>query len=510
MVPTKYLVFISSTFKHMEKARKSAIAGVSDARHIPISLDNFAPQNASDLEVIKQEVDTCQIYILLLGPTYGEIPKGGDRSYIEVEFDLAEKANRWIMVFTLSWQEILEQRQEFLRDDRYRRELENTSKLEAFYRRIRSGKHFYRTWSGDNVEQIRRDVGRKLTELPFLKDAPKGLVPEPDAFGEIVDSVTENEFLRKMVEAIRNFEKLYDRIRRNVEAKRKAAAFVAERYGAAMESDSTRGIFFESGSSVVFVADELPKSLWEKIEFGLHGEPSKRISTNNVLVYLLLWLSKGVPCASFPWGVPEETYGASYGPIGELKEREPRFDGCPLDPLARNAIASLGEAGLALTPENTSLIITAASGLQLGEAHEIVGETGYAVPETVRKAVEGCYGPHVGSYKNKVLKRYLYETGIPTVLVLDSSKIDCPIDVGKCHFIFGEDLTWDEVVRRHPLALCVGCKSRELDALRERVTATLPGLEIVTSAQVRRYSALLARNEEFQKAFPEFVPVAAA
>src|ERR1700704_4289375 len=76
MATPKYLAFISSTFKHMEEARKAALSGVSDSQHIPISLDDFTPQNASDMEVIKREVLNCQIYILLLGPTYGEIPKG--------------------------------------------------------------------------------------------------------------------------------------------------------------------------------------------------------------------------------------------------------------------------------------------------------------------------------------------------------------------------------------------------------------------------------------------------
>jgi hypothetical protein len=505
MVAPKYLAFISSTFKHMEAARKAAVAGVSDAQHIPISLDNFTPQSASDVEVIKREVQNCQIYILLLGPTYGEIPQGKEKSYIEIEFELAEQANRWVMVFTLSWNDILARRKELLGDDKYRQELENTSKLENFYRRVRDGKHFFRTWQWSDTEQIRREVGRALTWLPYQPNAPKGLVPEPDVFSEIVDSVTQNEFLRGMVSSIRSFEVLYDRTQKNVEAKVKAADFLSECYTARMESDETRGIFFESGSSVAFVADTLPKSLWRKVVFGKQGEPSKKVSTNNVLVYLLLWLSKGVPCVNFPWGVPEKTYGASYGPIGELVERKPSFKGEALDKPALDAIASLGKARLALALENTSLIITAASGLQLGERHTIVSETGYRVPDHVQAAVDRCFGPHVGSYKNKILKRYLYQTKIPTVLVVDSSKIDCPIDVGKCHFVFGNDLEWRTILEEHPLALCIGCESDELARIEEMLRQAMPGFEIITCGQERRYSALIARNEVFKTAFPEEV-----
>jgi Domain of unknown function (DUF4062) len=505
MAIPKYLVFVSSTFKNMEEARKAAISGVSDARHLPISLDNFAPQNSSDMDVIKREVKNCQIYILILGPTYGEIPSGHEKSYIEIEFDLAEQANRYVLVFTLQWKDIIEVRKGLLGDDKHRQELENTGKLEKFYKRVRNGKHFYKTWRWNDTDQIRREVGCALTELPYLPNAPKGLIPEPDFHGDLVDSVTQNEFLRGMVSAIRSFDKLYDRTQQNVESKTKAAEFLAELYSTRMESDLTKGIFFESGSSVAFVADTLPWDLWRKVVFGKHGEPSKRISTNNVLVYLLLWLSKGVPCAHFPWGVPESTYGASYGPIGELVDREPNFEGKHLDKAALDAIKSLGSAKLALTAENTSLIITAASGLQLGRRHDITSEKGYRIPDHVRATVEKCFGPHVGSYKNKILKRYLYQTKIPTVLVMDKSKVNCPIDVRKCHFIFGSDLSWEEVLADHPLALCVGCKTEELNELTDEVGATMPGFEIVPSEQTRMFSALIARNKAFETAFPEMM-----
>ena len=106
--------------------------------------------------------------------------------------------------------------------------------------------------------------------------------------------------------------------------------------------------FSESGSSVAFVVKSLPNSLWQKISFGNEGEPNKQISTNNVLVYLLLWLNKGVPCTQFPWGLPEKTYGASFGPVGVLDARDPNYDGTPLNKRARDAIKNLGESRLAL------------------------------------------------------------------------------------------------------------------------------------------------------------------
>ena len=121
----------------------------------------------------------------------------------------------------------------------------------------------------------------------------------------------------------------------------------------------------------------------------------------------------------------------------------------------------------------------------------------------MQAAVDNCFGPHVGSFKNKILKRYLYQTGIPTVLVVDSSKIDCPIDVGKCHFVFGNDLAWESVLEKHPLALCIGCESEELVKIVDMVRRAMPNFEIITCGQARRFSALIARNAAFESAFPE-------
>jgi hypothetical protein len=498
----KYQVFISSAFKNMEEARKAAIAGVSDCHHIPIALENFAPQSASDLEVIKSAVADCQIYILILGPTYGAIPKDKDKSYTHIEYELAKKAGQEILVFPLNWEDIKAERKN-LDPGQDSTELANTEKLKAFWEQVQSGDHFCRQWKLDAPEEIRLFVLMALKDLPLRNNPPRGLVPEAEFQQEFIDSLTENQFLRDTVTAIRSFDKLYQRTSTNIDTKLRAAEFLAQRYHARMASDETKGIFFESGSSVAFIVKSLPESLWHNIKFGKEGEPNKQISTNNVLVYLMLWLNKGVPCTQFPWGLPEKTYGASFGPVGVLDPREPSYEGKSLNKRARDAIKNLGEARLALNRGNTSLIIAAASGLQLSNEHKIVGDEGYPTPESLKSAVEKCFGPHVGSYNNKVFKRYLYETKLPTILVVDGLKIDSPIDVRKCHFIFDEELTWSEVIADYPLALCIGCRTDDLGKLESVLREKMTGFEVITTEKARAFSALIARNNPFKKEFPE-------
>jgi len=502
MINRKYQVFISSTFKYMEGARKAAVSGVSDCNHIPIALENFAPESASDLEVIKRAVSDCPIYVLILGPTYGAIPTGRNKSYTHIEYEMAVKAGREILVFPLNKDDILGERKKLdpIQDIE---ELKNTDKLLNFWKEVQSGPHFCRQWRIDTPDEIRRFVLIALKDLPTRANPPRGLVPEAEFQQDLIDSLSENEFLRDTLTAIRSFKKLYARTSTNVDAKVRAAEFLAQRYHARMASSDTKGIFFESGSSVAYIVKSLPQSLWKNIKFGKEGEPNKHISTNNTLVYLMLWLNIGVPCTLFLWGLPEETYGASFGPVGVLDPRAPAYDGMGLNTRARSAIKNLGDAGLALNRDNTSLIIATASGLQLSENHILEGDENFDIPDDLKIAVNKCFGPHVGSYNNKVFKRYLYETQLPIMLIFDSTKIDSVIDIRKCHFIFDKELPWHNVMENNPLAFCVGCQTEELDKLKTAIQKETGGFNVITTPKSHPYSALIARNSAFMKEFPE-------
>ncbi len=502
MITRKYQAFISSPFKEMEDARKAAIAGVSDANHIPIALDNFAPESTSDLSVIKRVVEECHVYILILGPYYGTCPAGSDKSYTEIEYDLACNAGRYVLVFVLAPEDVEKQREklDFTKDEK---ELSNTTRLKDFHARVSGGKHFARYWHFKDTESIRRFVAIRLTDLPHTVDAPRGLVQETSLSPDLLDSLANNEFVRDTVAAIRSFDKLYNRTTTNVYSKIGAAEFLAETYHARMESRNTKGIFFESGSSIAFLARALPDTLWQSVKYGVQGDPKPQITTNNALVYLHLWLNKGIPCAQFPWGTPEKTYGASYGPIGLLREKKPNYKGEQLNNRAKSAIRSLETARLALTPENTSLIIMATSGLQLGQNHTIIADDGYVVPEDVIASVKNCFGPHVGSYYNKVFKRYLFERKIPTIIMLDSKKIDSPIDIRKCHFICDTELPWNKILHEQPIAFCIGFKTENTDLIIDTIVKSMDGFQIIVSDKTRPYSALIARNKLFCELFNE-------
>src|SRR3974377_2399568 len=104
------------------------------------------------------------------------------------------------------------------------------------------------------------------------------------------------------------------------------------------------------------------------------------------------------------------------------------------------------------------LLLAAASGLQLSSDHKLKFPDGVidSRKEELADQLSRCYGPHVGSYRNKVFKRFMYATKLPMMIFVSDDKIDCEIEVGKCHFILDSELTWSSFYREYPLAFCVG------------------------------------------------------
>jgi hypothetical protein len=110
-----------------------------------------------------------------------------------------------------------------------------------------------------------------------------------------------------------------------------------------------------------------------------------------------------------------------------------------------------------------ALLLGAASGLQIGKQLNLKFLDGLDATrqKDLRDQLLHCRGPHVGSYHNKVFKRFMYETGLPLAIFLTGEKIDCKIEVGRCHFVLDSWLTWENFCSNHPVAFCIGCRQEE-------------------------------------------------
>jgi len=493
----RYQVFISSTFQDLQEERKGAIEAVFERGHIPIALERFSPANDSDLQVIKKAMADSQVYVLILGHRYGEIIPEKNISFTELEYDLAQEYGLFTLVFLMEKSVINEKRKTLDPNNvKDKNELSNYDRLMTFHTKIAN--HFRKIFiPGPEFKYL---VQLALADGLCVWNKP-GFVREPIDL-TVIEGV-KNEFISDIVYELRSFKKLYIRLELQAEKKRGAAKFFVERYMDRLV-DKKVSLFLESGSTICFLAKEMAGALKKNVILSDDGSPNIQISTNNVLAYLLLWLNARIPCTKFPWSPPvETTYGAAYGGLENLVELSPDYSLPPLDANAWREVDRLLKTPFTLTSmKRPTLLCGAASGLQLTADHKFKFTEPALLDirkKELQEQLDKCYGPHVGSYHNKVFKRFMYATKIPIVIFITGDKIDSEIEVGKCHFILDRKLDWEYFIREHPLAFCVGCENGEKRRYVEMFQKL--GFEVIEQNNASTISSFIARNAVFISEF---------
>lgn len=95
----KYQVFISSTYLDLKEERSKAMSAVLTAGCIPAGMEAFVAQDEEQFSVIKQIIDLCDFYILIIGGRYGSINPVTGKSYTEMEYDYAVSKGIPVFVF---------------------------------------------------------------------------------------------------------------------------------------------------------------------------------------------------------------------------------------------------------------------------------------------------------------------------------------------------------------------------------------------------------------------------
>lgn len=94
-----YQIFVSSTFRDLEKERQEVIAAVVGSGNMPIGMEYFPSTNATPFEYIKTMLEKSDYYILILAGKYGSIDENTGLSYTELEYDYAQQLGIPTMVF---------------------------------------------------------------------------------------------------------------------------------------------------------------------------------------------------------------------------------------------------------------------------------------------------------------------------------------------------------------------------------------------------------------------------
>jgi hypothetical protein len=208
----------------------------------------------------------------------------------------------------------------------------NHERLKRFHERLKV--HYRQFWRP--TEDFKYEVLRALDDnLPQC--GRRGFILEPKY---LIDT-DDNEFIVDIVSELKGFETMHKRVVQERDQKRALSQVFRRQYADRIITHKV-GLFFESGSTVAYVAKELADLLSTEVRIAEHAVPNITISTNNVLAYLLLWLKMGIPCSPFSWSAPkEETYGAWYGGLERLELQDPDYNGSSLDDTSQQEIRNL-------------------------------------------------------------------------------------------------------------------------------------------------------------------------
>jgi hypothetical protein len=95
----KYQFFISSTYIDLVEERKEVIQAILELDCIPVGMELFPAANEDQWTLIKELIDSCDYYLLIVGGRYGSLNSEGI-SYTQMEYDYALKKGIPVIAFT--------------------------------------------------------------------------------------------------------------------------------------------------------------------------------------------------------------------------------------------------------------------------------------------------------------------------------------------------------------------------------------------------------------------------
>lgn len=94
----RYQVFVSSTFEDLQEERKIVIQALLENDCIPAGMELFPASNEEQWSFIKDVINDCDYYLLIIGGRYGSTNDDGI-SYTQMEYEYAKQIGKPIIAF---------------------------------------------------------------------------------------------------------------------------------------------------------------------------------------------------------------------------------------------------------------------------------------------------------------------------------------------------------------------------------------------------------------------------
>ncbi len=458
-----FRIFISSPYEDLKKLRKEIFSRLQQTGHIPRGMELFDAGNEEDIKVIADTIWNSDIYIVVIGHRYGSISDKYQLSYTELEYRIAKLAQKPVIPFLLENKENSIKRSQLLGSGT--KESKREKKFDKAYLAFRKLVIERANPSGGN--RLYRNFGTNLQLSPQIIDAVNNLINNSgEELGgltteaDILGSMANNPLAREAIRTLKKYEKLYQRCTEKPNLKRGLARYFWDEAFAEIVEKKIFRVFFESGSTPVFVADEFRKAVANS---GINSLEEWDVSTNNGLIHLRFAFAgstndQNIAAKLVPPGRPDGEHGATFGDLSHV----PKYHLRPKKSIPSVVNLAIKKVAKKISGERKepTLILAATTGLSL------------------KRKAGVPLGPFVADYENQLFKHALLRTGSPIVFFMDEGKTTIEFEKKHRSICFGP-IDWIDICRRHPLAICIGCSS---EASRSTIRNNLRTLGLVYQA----------------------------
>lgn len=192
----RYQVFFSSTYIDLQAERQQVMQALLELDCIPSGMELFPAADDDQWNLIKQVIDDCDYYLVIIGGRYGSIGKGGMKSYTQMEYEYAVAKNKPVLAF-------LHKNPGLIAADKSEETPEGKARLKAF--RELAETRMCKYWS--SPEELGSVVSRSIVKLMKSKPAVgwvrADLVPDETAAKEILKLKRQVEELQQALELTR-------------------------------------------------------------------------------------------------------------------------------------------------------------------------------------------------------------------------------------------------------------------------------------------------------------------
>ena len=334
---------IGAEFRDLSEQWRIVVDVVIDRGHMPIALERFPAADTTVPSVIRKTIEA----------SYGEIVKGGDISFSELEYEDAIDKGKVVIPFLLSDGEVRQGRAELasqrqsarMRAEELRsdtptytslmqdiayldQELANEQKLWAFRGRVKDGR-FWQPFSlaapGGSAPTPAAELFDKHMVLKALLQAENeavsrrlaGWIREPKEanLAQALEAISGNRFLVDVIGAMTTFDPLVARIVDHADEKQAAAAFFADRCLAAHHGQQGLAVRVGLVGGLRRAGRRSPTQVARQRAPDQH-EQRRRVSDS---------LARTPdPLFSVPLGTARRALGAVFGVINDLVPEEKR------------------------------------------------------------------------------------------------------------------------------------------------------------------------------------------